>query len=201
MVRKIRLGAEHWTAEHIPPGETFTRDRVAELLRHLEMNFGETIRRMTKDFPDREKYPALPAVKLLEGCDGKYPDIWMLGWRGEEGEVDGTDIHDHMDSEVAILVHEGDVQEEVLAFDAEEWKQGAASMSFHRAERTLKEGSLLTIGAPYLHLVRGRPGQRLAVTIHGYYPPLDAMQWFEIRGGQLVKGGEWHENRGCQGGA
>ena len=195
VIRKVRRVVDQWTSEHLKEGDECTPDRMAELTRFLGIEHKELIDCITKSFPDREKYIGRPAVKLYQGVDGKRPDIWLLGWRADESNkrVEETDIHDHVDSQVAVYVHEGSVNEMIYAIDGDQWRKDSSELEYHVVERGLSQGSTVTIGAPYIHIVSGQTHQDVASTIHAYYPPLDEMNFYEERNGKLVKVGDWKE--------
>jgi hypothetical protein len=122
-----------------------------------------------------------PMVLVSEG-DEFTPTIWLLGWR--ERECDMTPIHNHDDSEVALLALQGSVYEDIYP-----------NMSLSaKTRREFQEGSLITMPAPYTHRVGVNCGvDGMAVTLHSYYPKLDKMDFFEEQNGALVQNGSWVE--------
>ena len=87
-----------------------------------------------------------------------YLVCWMPGH--------DTGFHDHDHSTAAIAVVEGTVVEARLAL-------GGA------VDRALAAGDLVTIGREAIHRVR-HSGDRPAVTIHAYSPPLERVGAYEI---------------------
>ena len=80
-----------------------------------------------------------PMALLYNGCqggeDGEGPDIWLLGWRRRDGVSEGTDIHDHCDSEAGIYVLRGAVNEEIYAFDPRDHASGREEFPFYKSHR------------------------------------------------------------------
>lgn len=195
-IQEIESRVDEWIEAHIPEGEEFDQDRIAELVRYLGREHKSMLERISGKFADREMYIDRPAVRVYEGKDGKAPDLYLLGWRDSEQGVEATGFHDHEDSEAAVYVLDGEVREVVCAFDEKEWEEDRSRLRGVRfAERGLGEGSTLKIGAPYIHDVLGKEGQDCAVTFHGYYPPLDEMTFFEEDSRDLKRSGDWREER------
>lgn len=194
-LEKITESINAWIKEHIPEGETLTRERLGNLVKFLSNERRAEIDEIIKLCPDRAKYVDRPAIKLYDGEQGRSPDIWLLGWRDipEEQEAEQTSIHDHVDSEAAFHVFRGGINETVFAINKGEYGENNSSLNFQLSERGFQEGSTATIGAPYIHIVSGIPNQELAVTIHAYYPPLEEMNFYEIKGDKLIKTGSWQE--------
>lgn len=140
-----------------------------------------------------------PTLLLHKGDEAKgIPSVWLLGWSAKEG----TDIHDHLRSEVGISVVRGQVVNRFFGHDqnyVEESKTPAGTHS-QTQEQTLREGSTTGIPSPYIHEMFGRSqdnsaGQR-DVTVHAYFPPLKQMHYFtKDAQGNLHYDGDWDEDR------
>ncbi|GEM_PF-5141764 len=195
IVARIRQSIHIWIAEHIPDGETFNTRRLSALIKYIGTDHAEDVNRITELFRNQEKYVSRPCVTLLKGEKGLFPDIELLGWRGAEGGdiTEKTEVHDHMDSQAAIFVHEGMIREKIFAFNQDDWKEGKPHLEYQEVRRELSQGSTVGIAAPYIHEVFGIHDQPLAVTIHAYYPPLDEMNFYKISGQKLVKVRHWKE--------
>jgi len=198
--RERIVGAvDAWMASNIPEGQEFNQQRLGELVQHLGEVHAALIERLTALCPLREKYIDRPAIKVYEGIDGKAPDIWVLGWREGESGVEETDIHDHADSAAAFHVFVGAAEEEIYAFDVAHFSPDGTprekSFPVQRVTRSLLRGSTATIPAPYIHVVRGTERHASSITIHAYYPPLDRMTLYDLRGDEVVQKGTWSEQR------
>ena len=88
---------------------------------------------------------------------------WLICWMDDHD----TGYHDHDSSAGAVAVVEGAVREERL-------RLGAAPL-----ERFVRAGDAFTFGPSDIHRVR-HAGDRPAVTIHAYSPPLWRMGAYEI---------------------
>lgn len=199
-IETIRASVDEWIREHVPAGEQLDQEKLGVLVKFIGDECRASLDTILVPCASHEKYVERPSVKLYDGVDGKAPDIWLLGWRGGESDLDAapteeTAIHDHVDSEAAIHVYQGTIQEKIFGFNAEEWKKIPEALNYEIAERRLQEGSTATIGSPYIHFVSGIHGQKLAATIHAYYPPLDSMNFYKEDGGKLIKTGSWSETR------
>ena len=94
---------------------------------------------------------------------------WLICWMDDQD----TGFHDHDLSGGAVAVVQGEVAEDRLAL-------GGPPVT-----RTFREGEAFHFGAADIHRVR-HTGQRPAVTIHAYSPPLWRMGAYEILpGGEL----------------
>src|SRR6201996_2902873 len=87
--------------------------------------------------------------------DDEVVNAWLICW----SEDQDTGFHDHDDSGAAIAVISGSVREERLVF-------GGAPRS-----RVVGAGARLTVPPVAIHRVL-HTGDRPAVTIHAYSPPL-----------------------------
>ncbi|TXL62349.1 cysteine dioxygenase [Aeromicrobium terrae] len=105
-------------------------------------------------------------VRLL--CDDAV-DIWLISWTTEQG----TQLHDHGGSSGAFTVVEGVLDESV-------WRDGAGGLDEH--VRTA--GDSVVFGEHYVHDVRNT-GERTAVSVHAYSPPLTSMRFYDVAHGRL----------------
>ena len=194
LVAQVENAAKEWVAEKRAGGGTFGRKELAELSRHLGETQGEAIDAMISKFSDPKNYHERPMVHLCIG-DEQNPDIWLLGWRENMKEIEGTPIHDHGDSEAGIYVHRGSVTEHIYAIDKSQVGKGIGSeVDFRQVERGFDHKSTATINAPYIHdIYDAEGGSNLSVTIHSYYPPLRHMRFYEVKGDKLVQTGEWDD--------
>ena len=92
----------------------------------------------------------------------------------------------------------GDILEEVIAFNHEEWRaqqvHGPGTILMGKSiEVRRKKGAQLKIGAPYLHKVSGISGEKHGFSMHLYWPPLEKLTWYfiEKNGDEVIlkKGG------------
>ncbi len=176
----------------------YSSDMTADLVYALGTEGSPMIERITASFDNREKYINRPMIRLNVGKEGLSPDIWLLGWRSSDVGDDETEVHDHGNSEAAAFIHQGDVSEKVWAFDAKEWdeiKDGSVggSMKTFTIKRELKAGTTANIAVPYIHTFSAITGKPLAVTVHGYYPPLSKMNTFQEKDGKLVLTDSWND--------
>jgi predicted metal-dependent enzyme (double-stranded beta helix superfamily) len=97
--------------------------------------------------------------------------VWLICWM----EDHDTGFHDHDRSAGAVAVLDGAVQEDRLAL-------GSAPVS-----RVVEAGATFTFAAADIHRVL-HAGDRPAVTLHAYSPPLARMGAYEVRpDGVLVR--------------
>lgn len=162
------------------------------------------------DAMEGEKYLERPMIKLMDGNEifpsvalegwGEHwgevpllntPDVWSLGWRTKGEQLEGTEIHDHFDSEAGVHVYRGRVEETVYTFPEKAWREGEKELPLKKAVRELKEGESVPIRAPYIHLVKAHPKEPASFTIHGYFPELSGMNMFEEKDGLLVLTDTW----------
>lgn len=206
IIKELTDIVDEWIEKNIPKHENITTRRLGKLVRYLGVEHKAEIDKIVSMYSDHKTCPVRPSIRIgngvEDGIDGlRRPDIWLLLWRCPvlEGarSPEETDIHDHLDSEVGVYVHKGEIEEEVYVFDRNKWKNGEERLRFQTVTRELGEGSTMSIPAPYVHLVRGVSDQDLSVSIHAYYPPLDEMNLFEKRGDELVRVGHWKEKRSC----
>jgi broad specificity phosphatase PhoE len=142
---------------------------------------------------DSVKTAERAAVKVHPGDEAAgVPTLWALGW--EPGQ--GTDIHDHKDSRAAVHVMRGAVGETV--FEAPPGYVEAAKepggVELREGTHVLTKGGVQYVKAPYVHVISGAlPGR--SITLHAYYPPLEAMNYFRRENGRLVWDGEWDASK------
>ena len=173
------------------------RHAAADLMDALSKNYGKEL----EDLIDNIDPSQRPTVLLHKGDEAKgVPTTWLLGW----SEQQGTDIHDHLDSEVGIHVLRGVVTERVYSCPrgctapretAKNAKEEGIPVNEH--ERDLRAGSSIGLKAPYVHEVFGtaKDAKKRDITVHGYYPPLDTMTYYKYDSakGRLIYDGEWTE--------
>ncbi len=193
IIKDLSYAIDEWIIKHVPEGITFNQ----ELLGALVQSIGETqkplIDLLVSETNSISAYPSRPSIKIYEGVKGFLPDIWLLGWRENETSLEATEIHDHVDSEAAFHVYQGCVDEVIFTFAEEQWKKPGTKLNVQKTTRGLRRGSTATIRAPYVHTVIDHRDKKPAVTIHAYYPPLDAMNFYEEQDGILVPKGSWSE--------
>ncbi|HEY2436199.1 MAG TPA: cysteine dioxygenase family protein [Solirubrobacteraceae bacterium] len=95
--------------------------------------------------------------------DDEHVNAWLICW----SEDQDTGFHDHDRSEAAFTVLDGQVKEERL-------RVGGAPVT-----RVAGPGSTLTVPAVAIHRVL-HTGERPAVTIHAYSPPLERTGAYRI---------------------
>jgi hypothetical protein len=101
--------------------------------------------------------------------------VWAIEW-----EDNGTEIHDHLDSQVGIHVLRGNITEEHFE-----------PPSAFSSPRVLSEGKSVGLdGTPYVHRISGTKG----ISIHIYSPPLKEMTYYEIENAELAPKGRWEDN-------
>ena len=188
-ITKLEDAGREWLKSKLNGAEP-TRNDLSSMARYLGAEHADKVNAIIKDFDDYSKYPERPAVRLTVGGQG-VPDVWLLGWRENEKGLEATPIHDHGNSEAGVYVHKGAVNERIFAINKAEVGQG--EIEFREVDRGL-DGSAITINAPYLHDIGAQKGAGTSVTIHAYYPPLNEMNFYEIKGSKLIKSGSWKES-------
>jgi predicted ABC-type ATPase len=183
--------------------EDFTKEHpvhdvhgAADLTEYLNKNYNKQMQAMMDSVgTDRRATILLHSGSAEQGI----PTLWLLGWSANEG----TDIHDHVESSAAITVVRGKVNERVFGFQTsdgqEELKESQSKdgIAVTTHERTMRENSTVTIGAPYIHEMWGTgEKERRDITVHGYYPPLEKMHYFVRHEGSdhLFYDGMWDEH-------
>jgi predicted metal-dependent enzyme (double-stranded beta helix superfamily) len=137
------------------------------------------VRRMVDGFADRDRHQTRPMCELRK----LDPSIYLLGWR--EGEF--TAIHDHCGAEVAIVVVQGVITEDV--FMATNRAEGRLEVCGSLC-RIARVGELIMCPSSYIHRM-GNTFPELAVTLHVYGPSLEGMRNFDVKSGDLVKHDDW----------
>lgn len=194
LMQKVEGAAKDWVRAKRASGSEIGRKELAELSRHLGENQRESLDAIISRFDDRKTYEQRPMVHLSIG-DKDMPDVWLLGWRQGEKEVEGTPIHDHGASEAGVYVYKGTVQEHIYAIDKEQIGKGiGSSVDFKSVERGFDEKSTAMINAPYIHDIYDQNDDNsLSVTVHSYFPALRQMRFYEVKGDKLVQVGEWDD--------
>jgi hypothetical protein len=90
-------------------------------------------------------------------------DLWLISWLPSQG----TELHDHGGSAGAFTVLTGDLAEAVYRPRA----------GLHEVPR--RPGDSAGFGPRYVHDVRNL-GDRPAVSVHAYSPPLTAMTFYDL---------------------
>lgn len=111
----------------------------------------------------------------LQRGDENKPTIWLLGWR----PGDKTEIHDHGDSEVAVVVIEGNV--------VEDYYRGSRRVMI----RYFAARDFLLCPAPYVHRMRST-SEGWACTVHFYVPRLCTMGIYDEMGERIST---WEEGQ------
>jgi predicted metal-dependent enzyme (double-stranded beta helix superfamily) len=141
------------------------------------------IRRMVDDFTDRAKYKDRPQITLND----TDPSIYLLGWR--EGEF--TKVHNHDGAEVAIVVLQGVITEDVFSTTPAEDQCLNICGSFTRIVPT---GGWILCPCTYMHRM-GNEMPELAVTLHVYGPTLPGMKVYDQHEGKLIRVDHWHNDQ------
>lgn len=100
-------------------------------------------------------------------------DIWLITWLPTQG----TQLHDHGGSCGAFTVISGTLTESVPC--------GYADGRPQIRDTAHLTGSSVKFGRHYIHDVRNA-GAEPAISVHAYSPPLSAMTFYDIAGGDLV---------------
>jgi len=91
-------------------------------------------------------------------------DAWLIGWPPGTG----LDLHDHGESSAAVCIVSGVLDEQ----------HGARRGSARIATRRLVAGDAVAFGPSHVHAVHNA-GDRDALSVHVYSPPLSTMTFFE----------------------
>jgi len=165
----------------------------SDLTKYCMLTSKDQMIKLLDDQPPNKR----PTLLLHKGDEKTgMPSVWLLGWSANEG----TDIHDHVKSEVGISVLRGSV---VNNFQVPEGDYLAQSKTPEGANvrlqaSTLHEGSSMTIPAPYIHEMFGttKDHSKRDISVHAYYPPLKQMAYFKKdKNGNLHYDGDWDEDR------
>jgi mannose-6-phosphate isomerase-like protein (cupin superfamily) len=98
-------------------------------------------------------------------------DVWLLSWTPGQA----TELHDHGGSSGAFSVLTGTLRETLAV---------GTPTSVRLSERTLGAGRTVAFGPAHVHDV-AHAGDGPAASLHVYSPPLRAMRYHEIAGGEL----------------
>ncbi|MEU8468923.1 cysteine dioxygenase [Streptomyces sp. NPDC029006] len=117
----------------------------------------------------------------LEGPGGS--EAWLIGWPPRTG----TGWHDHADSVGAFLTASGDLTEHSLAarLPTDGWKTLELTEGVDRTRR-LSAGKGRAFGRHHVHEVLNESGDRHAISVHAYYPPLPRIRRYS-RTGQVLR--------------
>lgn len=137
-----------------PTDRDLTRDELRDLAQRIAADPALWSEHVAHD-PDQRTYAEL----LRDG----HLDVWLICW----SEDHDTGFHDHDLSAGAVAVVDGAVREERLALGGEP------------AARVAEAGASFDFGAADIHRVLHH-GDRPAVTVHVYSPPLWRMGAYEI---------------------
>lgn len=186
------------------PGQALALElkALSDILERVSTEWADALATLYQRFADPRQYIDRPVVRLCSGHMATdslpgLPDIWLLGWRNTP-EQEQTDIHDHAFSSAVIRLIHGRAEEvrytvprrawlQHQALSPQEWTQQQLSLPVQRERRQLAQGDTICLGAPHIHRVQAAPDSALGVSMHAYYPPLDHMNYFEFRQGQLFK--------------
>jgi len=102
-------------------------------------------------------------------------DIWLISWLPTQA----TSLHDHGGSAGAFTVIEGELTESVAAGDL------GVGPSRPLVELSRRAGESVGFSRHYIHDVRN-VGDRPAVSVHAYSPPLASMTYYDLDAGQLT---------------
>jgi len=102
-------------------------------------------------------------------------DIWLISWLPSQA----TSLHDHGGSAGAFSVIEGQLIETVAAGHI---GAGPARPLVELARRT---DDSVGFSKHYIHDVRNA-GERPAVSVHAYSPPLTSMTYYDLEAGELI---------------
>lgn len=93
--------------------------------------------------------------------------IWWLNW----DKTEGTQIHDHGASQVALYVADGSFVEDYYDPQSQQF-----------IVRKFEAGQATILPSPYIHRVSNHGDQKYdhAVSIHAYSPPLKQMGYYEL---------------------
>lgn len=183
----LSSAASDWLAKNTDG--TPDMKELAKLSRYLGEKHKDDVDAIVNVFEDRKKYINRPSVhvKVKDG-----PDIYLLGWRDTKSDIEGTEIHDHGPTQAGVYVHKGTVVERIFGVRKADWKNENA-IPFKAVDRDLKQGGAISVTAPYIHEVYDKSDDQLGVTIHSYYPPLKHMNFYKVKGNNLIKSGTWKE--------
>lgn len=106
-------------------------------------------------------------------ADGEV-DVWLISWMPAQS----TELHDHGGSSGAFAVVAGQLSEAVYV--------PAGAGQDRVIERVRGEGESVGFSAYHVHDVRNL-GERPAVSVHAYSPPLDLMNYYDLSSGSLTK--------------
>jgi hypothetical protein len=100
-------------------------------------------------------------------------DIWLISWLPTQGTL----LHDHGGSCGAFTVLSGTLTESVPC--------GYADGRLQIRDDERPAGSAVNFGRHYIHDVHNTAAEP-AISVHAYSPPLSAMTFYDVSGGDLV---------------
>ena len=133
-----------------------------------------------------------PAIEIGHNPDSPIPRAdkpvtYLLGW--DQGG--STPIHDHVGSEVAVLVTDGVLSEDFYVTEGRKvdlMETVGEHSGAMQITREVYAPSILTVPAPYIHRMYNAD-RDYTISIHAYYPPLTAMGYYDFKPSAEVQGG------------
>lgn len=184
--KSLNDAARYWIQNNVSAKSPWNANKLADYV--TWMNGRPEVPVLIKDLEalaGKDKHPAIQVGPV----GPNVPVTYLLGW-AKGGE---TPIHDHADSQVAVIVHQGTIREDVFATAGKKLgllTEKGQTVGVQRIRRTTKVGApAIKLMSPHIHQV-GNDAEPYAATIHSYYPPLDKMGFYEFsRGGPGEPGG------------
>jgi hypothetical protein len=174
---------------HLSAGKSIRCQELARMCREICYWNGACLEELQAgvEYMETEQAPKTRPMLLVRDGDDCSPTLWLLGWRA----CDATPIHDHDDSEAAIHVYRGSIREDLYP----QLPSVGGQRRYHKRAivRDFVEGTILTMQAPYVHVIRNNGDYKgpLAITLHAYYPKLDRMNFYAAKDAQLVVSDHW----------
>lgn len=123
--------------------------------------------------------PRFDPVHRWYGRLAEKPDVevWLLTWLPGQG----TDLHDHGGSSGAFVVVSGQLTERIVSTGS---GPEAVTQRHRLIDNVLPVGSGRVFGTRHIHQMTN-DGNRPAVSVHVYGPPLRTMTRYQVMDGQL----------------
>lgn len=179
LVKQVEQTIREWIAKNTNEQERMSRQKLAALIEFIGEQEYDALEQLSADFDDAEKYTKRPSI-MLYGAEGQdIPLISLNGWR----EGDQSSIHDHDISQAAYHIWKGNVKEEVFSVDNQlalsDLRRLPEGAPVKVRPRILETGQSSSGNTRFIHRVSNADGG-LGISINGYYPPLEAMNYYEV---------------------
>jgi hypothetical protein len=161
----------------------FRPEKLAALMARFMVLRGADFASLMAGWHDTKRFTTQPKLEVHPGnAEIGVPSLWCFAWRPGED----TGPHDHgPDSYCSVYIAQGSIMEDGYPLDR----------LCHCSTRRLYEGSLFQTAVPYIHRMYQpeSEGHGYARTVHAYWQPLVAMQYYAPNDEVLAPANIWRQ--------